>query len=66
MRCADCRSEGGWYEHGGVRFFRADARPPDSLWVPCPGCGGCGVSSCCEGALGLACDVTNQGSLVEK
>jgi hypothetical protein len=30
-----------------------------SFTLPCPGCGGSGVSSCCEGAVGLAGDVTN-------
>jgi hypothetical protein len=30
---------------------------------PCPGCGGSGIASCCEGAVGLAGDVTNTGYL---
>lgn len=34
-------------------------RPPPgfSIWQPCPGCGGSGIASCCEGAVGRAQDV---------
>jgi hypothetical protein len=28
-------------------------------WEPCPDCGGNCLLSCCEGAVGHACDVTN-------
>jgi hypothetical protein len=31
-----------------------------AIKLPCQGCGGTGIASCCEGALGLAADVPGQ------
>lgn len=59
MRCEDC--------HGLGEVLIG--RSPDGEWrivyrltdavtlIPCPGCGGSGISSCCDGAIGCAADV---------
>lgn len=53
MKCEQC--------HGsGKRLLRS--YPGNELFpYPCESCNGTGISSCCEGATGLACDVTNEG-----
>jgi hypothetical protein len=58
MRCEDC----------GGRGMLAVLAPGDNgrltvkCELPCPSCGGTGITSCCEGSTGLACDVTNEGN----
>lgn len=52
MICQDCQGSGkGYYpvhdETGAIE-------------IPCPGCGGHGSMSCCEGAVGCAEDVPGQ------
>lgn len=60
MRCEGC--------HGiGEVLVDRDGRPVTRLrdaftMIPCPSCGNSGIASCCEGATGLAADVTNTGS----
>lgn len=54
MRCETCKAE------RVIRFiptiallplYRTQAQPLPRV-IPCPDCGGCGVQSCCDGAVG--------------
>ena len=63
MVCEDCHGE-RW-----VRINRTASITEDEGWtphllmneMPCPSCNGSGSMSCCEGAVGKAGDVGNQG-----
>ena len=54
MRCQDC-------DGSGTLPVLALDPPRIERGLPCPSCGGTGQQSCCEGAVGNARDVTNQG-----
>ncbi len=60
MRCEDCKGARG-------RWVRRRAGPGHGpaaqieTWRPCGGCAGTGVSSCCDGQVGGADEVTNTG-----
>ncbi len=56
MRCEDC---GGIGKLAVLRFPILGPRMLIEKEMPCPSCGGSGQQSCCEGAVGLAEDVTN-------
>jgi hypothetical protein len=70
MRCEDCRGVGSMRVMPPWRPIEDPFRDPrvidtarllepPPITVPCPSCGGTGTASCCEGAVGLAGDVTN-------
>lgn len=74
MRCEDCRGDGIVLNPAlrirvgqGQRILLNFPGPPGQqenllpILVPCPGCGGSGITSCCEGMCGNASDVTNDG-----
>lgn len=59
------RIAGGYTEHRAVLDacgIRYDAARAADRRVPCGNCGGTGIQSCCEGAVGGPCDVTNEGA----
>ncbi len=60
MICEECQ---------GIRFVAPKGQKPYlGVWdsIPCPSCGGTGVSHCCEGPTGLSCDVGNEGTEVPR
>jgi hypothetical protein len=59
MRCQQC---GGIGTLAVLAFPFLGPRMIIERELPCPSCNGSGQQSCCEGATGLACDVTNTGS----
>lgn len=59
MRCEDCAGMGR--QMVVRRAWTLPGSPLVRMALPCPSCGGTGIASCCEGATGLACDVTNEG-----
>lgn len=58
MKCEQCQGRGTQINPD---FDFHDAAVP--IIVPCGSCFGSGIASCCEGAVGLAGDVTNTGDL---
>lgn len=58
MICQDCKGKGWVRPPFPVFTIRLPRITPV---VPCEGCGGSGIASCCEGAVGCAGDVTNVG-----
>lgn len=62
MTCPDCHGLGEvLIGRGPDGQWRIVHRIADALTlVPCPGCGGCGIASCCDGAIGSAADVPGQ------
>jgi len=66
MRCEECKGEGMVWRDSlpatGIMPGDPEHSPPGfSLKVPCGACGGSGVAHCCDGPVGLSCDVTNRG-----
>lgn len=55
MRCEPCRGTGLQLERGPAAY--RNIRPAGI--VPCPACGGSGIASCCEGAVGGPAEATN-------
>lgn len=71
MRCEDCQGSGRRFNPTlvvrpmpAIVYLGGDGKPvagpPAPLFIPCPGCGGSGIASCCEGAAGCAADVPGQ------
>lgn len=70
MRCQDCQGR-GWVRHA-LRHPVPVAEEPQgpglppvivevtAIKLPCAGCGGSGIMSCCEGAIGCAEDVPGE------
>ena len=67
MICQDCRGKGTVRR---LAFIPPEAGwPPgatETLALPCPGCGGSGVMSCCDGAVGCAEDIPGGGTGMSK
>jgi hypothetical protein len=64
MICQDCGGHGYKFQlPRGVNAFllRMEQLERQMRKVPCWSCGGTGITSCCEGAVGCADDVTNVG-----
>ncbi len=57
MICEECRDS----ELLGHIEVPASIGPFRKAWVPCPSCGGSRVAHCCDGPVGLSCDVGNLG-----
>ncbi len=66
MRCDDCHGSG---QELCVLIRVSHGANPGHIWwmerVSCLPCNGTGITSCCDGAVGSARDVTNQGVLLE-
>jgi hypothetical protein len=61
--CEECHGERGWMEFRGARFYRGDRPPARAFWCPCPECGGCGVTHCCDGPVGRIYDFRTPGNI---
>lgn len=57
MRCEDCRGSGLTRRH----FAETGEKISLDHYRTCRGCGGTGIVSCCDRAVGRADDTTNQG-----
>lgn len=66
MKCEECHGLGHVVNLAALKRLSSAIKaidftplPRGALMLRCPSCGGSGISSCCEGAVGLAGDVTN-------